>query len=42
MADKETFIEKVLDTIPEEGTEAFYVLRLFESLVTSDQVFETE
>ena len=31
---KENFIEKVLDAIPEEGAHAFYTLRLFESLVT--------
>ena len=34
MIDKEAFIEKVLEVIPEEGTDAFYSLRLFESLVT--------
>ena len=40
-ATKERFIERVLDVIPEEGVQAFYTLRLFESLVTSDEVFDT-
>jgi hypothetical protein len=38
---KEAFIERVLELIPEEGSNAFYTLRLFESLVSTDEVFET-
>lgn len=38
---KEKFVENVLELIPEEGSPAFYTLRLFESLVANDEAFET-